>query len=132
MPFDLDINQIFEFLETPLAQNIIFVLRIVFILLSSAMLGFIIWALIKTTWLKRMYLWDLQEVTTYRPYTAKKLYAPWQKIKLRLEAGLESEYKLAVIEADSMLDDIVKGSGFAGDTFTDRLNNLTQATLHIL
>jgi hypothetical protein len=42
---------------------------------------------------------------------------------------LESEYKLAVIEADSVLDDILKRMGFAGQTLGERLEKLTSASL---
>ena len=53
----------------------------------------------------------------------------WAKITSRLETGLESEYKLAVIEADSILDNILNRMGFSGETLGERLNKLTVATL---
>ncbi len=74
-------------------------------------------------------MWDLQEFTTYHPYGVKKLYKQWQKIKMRLDTGLESEHKLAVIEADSILDDTLKKSGFAGETLGEMLEKLTEATV---
>src|SRR4030043_615089 len=129
MPVNLDTSQFFSFLNTPLFHSVIFVVRIIFIVASVGFLGFIIWALVKTLYLKRLFFYDLQEFMTVHSYGAKKLYSSWQKIKKRLETGLESEYKLAVIEADLIIDDILKGAGFTGATFSERVNNLTEATL---
>ena len=122
-------TQLYNFLNTPLVNNLIMILRIVFLVVSATLLGFIIFALIKTTWLRRMYIWDLKEFLTYRPYGVRKLYRQWQKIKTRLDTGLESEYKLAVIEADSITNDILKGMGFGGETLSERLEKITEATI---
>jgi hypothetical protein len=118
-----------DFFSSSVLGDIIFVLRIIFIVVSLAMFGFIVWALIKTTWLRRYILWDAQEFLTYHPYGVKKLYKSWQKIKVRLESGLESEYKLAVMEADSLLDEVLKNLGIAGDTLGEKLEKVTEATL---
>ena len=42
---------------------------------------------------------------------------------------MESEHKLAVIEADSMLDNILKRMGFGGESLGERLEKLTVASL---
>jgi hypothetical protein len=129
MPFNFDIEHFFSFLKTPFFQNLIPILKIVSIAFCSLMLGFIIWASLKTDYFRRRYFWDWKEFATFHPYTAKKLYGKWQKIRGRLNSGLETEYKLAVIEADSLMDEIIKGMGFTGETFPIRLKNLTTATL---
>ena len=53
----------------------------------------------------------------------------WQKIQQRLETANEAEYKLAVIEADGMLNDILLRMGFRGETLGDRLKILTSAII---
>lgn len=123
------IQSIINFFSNPLAGNTISIIRIIFIVVSALMLGFIIWALFKTTWLKRYILWDAQEFLSYHPYGVKRLYKQWQRIKLRLETGLESEYKLAVMESDSLLDDVLKSMGIAGETLAERLEKVADATL---
>ena len=42
---------------------------------------------------------------------------------------MESEYKLAIIEADSILDEILKRMGYMGDSLGERLEKLTSASL---
>ena len=121
--------EISQYLNSPLFHNIIFVARIVFIVISALLFGFIIFGLVKTSWLRRLILEDMQEFLTYLPRGVKKLYRQWQRIKQRLDTGLESEYKLAVTEADSVLDDVLRKAGFTGETLGERLEKVTQATV---
>lgn len=126
-----EISQILEIinLNNPVFSQFIFILRIVLIIISAFFLGFIVFALIKTYYLRRLILWDVQEFLTYKPYAAKKLYKQWQGTKARLGTGLESEYKLAVIEADSVLNDVLEKMGFAGATLGERLEKVTDETI---
>ncbi|MDD5145889.1 MAG: hypothetical protein PHF44_03565 [Candidatus Pacebacteria bacterium] len=117
------------FFNSPIFAYIIIGLKIIFITASAAMLGFIIYALITTLYLKRLFLWDWQEFFTFKPYGARHLARQWQKIMARLDTGLESEYKLAIIEGDSVLDDVLKIMGFAGETLGERLEKVTPAIL---
>jgi len=123
--FETIINEIIQFLLFPEFSGWLLVIKIIFIFFGLFFLGFTVWALINTTWLKRILLWDLKEILTYRPYGAKKLKKEWKKIKERLETGLESEIKLAVIEADSLVDQILKNLGYAGESFGEKLDKLT-------
>ena len=45
----------------------------------------------------------------------------WEKIIKRLESENVSEYKVAIIEADAMIDDLLKKMGYSGDNMGDRL-----------
>ncbi len=121
--------EIISWLISPTFSGWLLILKILFIVAVLILLGFIIFALAKTSWLKRLLIWDLVEFFSFRPYGVRKVVKAWAKITARLETGLESEYKLAVIEADSMLDDILKRMGFGGETLGERLEKLTAATL---
>jgi hypothetical protein len=125
----MDINQIISFILNPTFSGWLLFLKILFIFFSSLLLGFIIFALIKTTWLKRLIIWDLEEFLTYRHFGVSKVARKWERIKKRLEGGIESEAKLAIIEADSMLDGILERMGFGGKTLGERLDKLTTASL---
>jgi len=125
----MNINDIISFILNPTFPDWVLVLKTIFILVSLVFVGFIIFALIKTTWLKRMIIWDAQEFLTYRPFGVSKVVRRWQKIKKRLETGIESEAKLAIIEADKTLDDTLKRMGFGGVSLGERLGRLTVASL---
>jgi len=123
------INDIISFIFNPVFTDWLLFLKILLIILSLILSGFIIFAFIKTSWLKRMLIWDIVEFFSFRPYGIRKVEKDWAKITARLETDLESEWKLATIEADSILNDILMKMGFAGETLGERLDRLTIATL---
>jgi hypothetical protein len=45
----------------------------------------------------------------------------WQEIKSHANSPKESEWKFAVIEADKLVDDVLKSAGFAGESMGERL-----------
>ena len=122
-------ENIISFILNPTLNGWLLILKILFIVAALILLGFIIFVLAKTLWLKRLLIWDLVEFFSFRPYGIRKVVKAWAKITARLETGRESEYKLAVIEADSMLNDILKRMGFGGETLGERLEKLTTAIL---
>jgi hypothetical protein len=121
-----DINQI---LSSPVFRTILLIIKIVFIVISVFYTVFIVYALIYSSWLKKYILMDLEEFLTVRPYGVKKLYQQWQKLKQKLDTGLESDYKLAVIEADSTLDGILKKEGYVGETLGEKLEKVDAVVL---
>ncbi len=123
------LNNIITFILFPRFEGPFFLLRIVFIIFSLGFAVFAIWAHLNSGWLQRFFLEDVFEITTYKPYAARELARRWSKIVERLKAGIESEYKLAIIEADTMLEDILKGEGYAGETIGDRLKQITSDIL---
>jgi len=118
-----------ELLKNPHFTPAVEALKIFLIVFSAFMFGFIVWALHHTTWLKRFLLEDMAEITTYRPYGTQKSNKEWEKILARLDSEMESEYKLAIIEADGILDNVLKRMGYSGETLGDKLNSLSVATL---
>ena len=105
------------------------VLKVVLTIVSLLSIAGIIFFALNSSWAKLLFLQDASEFTRSRPYGVRKIIKAWNKIRGRLETGLESEYKLAVIEADNMLNDTLKRMGFAGETLLEKLKNLTSATL---
>jgi len=60
------------------------------------------------------------ELTTKR----KKLKTKWLKIKGKLASQNEAEYKVAIIEADDLIGDLIRRLGFAGENMGERLDNI--------
>ena len=119
-----DLNEIIQFILYPKIEGWLLVIKIIFLAFGSFFFGFVIWALINTSWLKRIFLQDIKEILTYRPYGLKKFIKEWKKIEERLDTGLESEAKLALIEADSLLDEALKRLGYPGESLGERLEKL--------
>lgn len=127
-------QKIFNFFINPQSSgggvyNWLLLYQSIFILISLFLLGFIIYALIKTSWLKRVVLWDLKEILTSKPYIAKKYASKWKKIKQKAATGLESERKLAVLEADEILAESLKIMGYEGQSLDERLEKITKDIL---
>jgi len=51
----------------------------------------------------------------------------WEKIKRYLASDNSSDWRRAILEADSILDDIIKKIGYQGETFGDRLSQIKPA-----
>ena len=65
------------------------------------------------------------------PEAAKEspLGSRWEEIQRHLNSVKEAEWKFAVIEADSLVDYILKSAGYPGDTMGDRLKNIDKSQI---
>jgi hypothetical protein len=61
--------------------------------------------------------------------TTKKMRKRWNKIENRLKTGNVSQFKVAVIEADKIIDDILKGVGYKGENMAERIEKIMPAHL---
>ncbi len=117
------------FVVSPSGSGLFVAFQTLFILLSIGLVVFIILALSKCSWLKFRFIFDIVEFLTYRPFGTKKIEKDWKKINLRLNSGLESEYKLAIIEADNMLNQVLKDMRYDGDGLIERLESVKGTVL---
>lgn len=53
-----------------------------------------------------------------------KMEKKWEKIKSRLKSESVSQYKVAILEADAIVDDILSRVGYRGNNITERLEQL--------
>jgi len=125
----MPLKDIINLIAYPPFAKWLFIPEILFLALTLFFIGFIVFSLINSTWLKKMILYDAQEFVRHKPFGTKKVARDWNKIKARLDTGLEAEYKLAVLEADSMMDDVLKRMGFSGANLGERLDKLTVVSL---
>ncbi|MBZ9569811.1 hypothetical protein KJA16_02715 [Patescibacteria group bacterium] len=104
-------------------------LKILFLIISLFFLFGIIYFLLKTGWLKRLFLQDLVEFLSFKPYAIRKVSQTWKKIIKGLEKVSESETKLAIIEADDLLNEILERMGYPGETLGEKLKQLSEVIL---
>lgn len=50
-----------------------------------------------------------------------KLRKKWDKIKQKMETKAEADYKIAIIEADDVIDDLIKRMQYPGENMGERL-----------
>lgn len=118
------IEEIIQFLLYPKISGWLLVIKWVFLGFSLFFFGYILWGLFKTSWLKKMFLLDLIEFLTFRPIERGKIEREWKKIKKKLESNLEAEIKLAVIEADGLVEEALKSAGYGDGSLEEILNKL--------
>lgn len=73
----------------------------------------------------------VKELLPPQPATSG-LNARWDEIEKHINSTREAEWKFAVIEADKLVDELLKGAGFPGDTMGDRLMNIQPGQLTTL
>lgn len=50
----------------------------------------------------------------------------WEEVLRHMDSEREAEWKFAVIEADKLVDNMLKKAGYSGDTMGDRLINISK------
>jgi len=120
------INNIIDFFTSPI---FLFYLKIIFITIGAVLSFGIILILINTNWAKFRFLEGWTEFLIYRPFGVNRTFKQWVKISKRLEPGKAEDYKMSLIEADSLLDDVLKRMGFKGENMKERLEQIDAKTL---
>lgn len=127
---NIDLNQILSFLtDPPQLPKIIWIIKIVFISVSLILLPLIVFLLIKSSWVRYKYLDDYTEFFKKRPYGTKKEFKKWAKINRRLESNSKSDYKMAIIEGDDFLKEVLKEMKYKGDFLDDILKEVNSRVL---
>jgi len=88
--------------------------KIFFILFNLGVIAFIIYVWASTIYLRRLFIWDLVEFFTFRAFNVKLIDKEWRRIKKRLITQKSVEMKLAVIEADVLMNDVLSRQGYSG------------------
>ncbi len=118
-----------ELIPSPFGE-ILGALKIIFLAVSLALIVFIVFILLKSSYLKSFFFEDTKEFLQFKTHGASKLVKEWKKINKKLESELESEYKLAVIEADVLLDEVLSRMGHTEETIEEKLKATTSAELY--
>lgn len=126
---NIDLEAVLAFLLSDDLQFKLLAVKIAFMAASAALVGLIIFLMSKTHYWDWLYLQDVNQFFTMRSFGGKKISRQWVKTLERLEKGLEPDYKLAVIEADELLDSSLKKMGYEGQTLEERLGKIPSTTL---
>ncbi len=103
--------------------------KYIFIAASAFLAGVIIYARYKTRWARIGKMKAASEFFQTTAYEAAQFVKKWETVKKRLEKGWESENKLAVIEADEMLEEVLKRCAYTGKNVEERLSKVPDSVL---
>jgi len=110
---------------SPQIATIMDYFRYFFIGLSGIMIISIIYFITNTNLLEEKYYKDLSEFTKTSPYGKAKVSKSWEKLKEKFADDIESERKLAVVEADDLIGSVLEEAGYEGDSLEERLENVS-------
>lgn len=109
------------------AENLL-ALQLISFFISTILLGFTIYFLVKINLIGEgveHYLGVVAGADVSKRRTLKA----WKQIQKRLKTKKESQLKLAVLEADQILNEILRMAGYQGKNLDERLSQITPAEL---
>ncbi len=74
----------------------------------------------------------VSELVPPAPARGGALQARWDEILRHMDSAKEAEWKFAIIEADKLVDDVLRKAGFPGDMLGERLMNIQEGQLTTL
>ena len=104
------------------------------ILLTLAAILFItviIYSSIRIRELRQKELADLKKFIVHEPASSGK-NEKWEKIQTDIQSTNPSDWRLAIIEADTVLDDMVKVMGYKGEDLGERLKSVEPSDFETL
>ena len=124
---NLFMGEILSFIQPPGWLNrFISVYKIFAAVFSIAAFLAIVWVIIR---LNRLifstYVQNMAVALNAETLPADKISKQWLKIKDRIDRNTEAEWKLAVIEADKLVDEVLKKMGYPGEDISERLKIAT-------
>ena len=117
----LHITDFIYYISDPQLQEILFPVKLVFVAFTMFFLIAVIYFMMNSSWLQYKFLEDVTEFFSWQSYGLRQIAKRWEKIKKRLDSGSESEYKLAIIEAEDFLIEVMEDRGYEGKDFNEAL-----------
>ena len=104
--------------------------KIIFLLFALFFFGVMVYFFKKTSWFEKIFLQDFIELTTFSAFGAAKSREAFRKIMERLKTQNEDEAKLAIIEADDLLNESLNKIGHKKEeSLGEKLDEVTPDTL---
>jgi hypothetical protein len=98
------------------------------LLLTLLFVGAAIYVGIATGWFA-LYGDRIQDVALRKDMPKKRSLKAWRSIQRHYFAGSDNDLKVALVEADNLLDEALRVGGVRGENLGDRLKSLTEAQL---
>lgn len=106
-------------------------LKAVSIFITAFFVAATIFFAVKTGWLA-VKVDRLEDILLKSNIPKKRSIKAWNNIKTHFFAGDERDLKIAIIEADNLLDEALRLTGFRGATLGDKLKMLDESRLPTL
>ncbi len=114
-------DAIAKYFQSPEFFNLFGTIKTILMILSIIFAAILVIIIIKMGSLIKEEVTELKEGLMPPEEATNAQDNRWQEIKSHVNSFKESEWKFAVIEADKLVDDVLKSAGFAGESMGERL-----------
>ncbi len=120
----MEIFEILRNINSPEIQAKLLPVKIIFGGIGLFFFGMTIFLVSQASWTR--FVWfDVREFFAFRAFGLRKATGRWRRTMARLTTANEAEYKLAIMEADSILDEVLRKMNIAGENLTERLEKIS-------
>jgi hypothetical protein len=126
------IKDFIYYISSSQIQDMLFPVKLIFVFFAMFFLAFVIYFMINSSWLQYKFLEDVTEFFSWQAYGFREISKQWDKIKKRIESGAESDYKLAVIDAEDFLIEVLEKRGYEGKDFKESVEKAGRLLAPIL
>lgn len=113
--------------------ELIWKLKLISIILSVAFGALFVYFFLKFQKLVKFKISTIKSLySSLEPAKGGAVQSKWEEIVRHSRSSHEAEWKLAIIEADKLVDDILKSAGYPGETMGDRLMSIEGGQLESL
>ncbi|MBU2539912.1 hypothetical protein KJ786_02025 [Patescibacteria group bacterium] len=123
------ITDIISIITSPELQRELLPAKVVFIFFTIVFFVSIIYFIFNSSYLNYQFIYDARGFFNIGAPDLRKTIRRWNKIKKRVKTGVEYEYKLALMEAEELFNDVLKDKGFEGKNFEERVQNVGKIQL---
>lgn len=121
-------QKIIDFFGSYKWQEIVFVVKFIFIIISLLLIILIIILLLKIITGSTLHKPLISSRRLEPTFNKKKISRKWKKIAKRIESEVEANYKLAVLEADKIFNNIIKEFGYGTEKRLSNIDEIKQAS----
>lgn len=101
---------------------------LLFKVVSAAVSALFLWGIVHAVRGSRLInhsVEKLMDVFNVKTIAKRRAIQAWRQVKERMARGTETNYKLAILEADRILDEVLKLMALPGQTMDERLSQVT-------
>lgn len=98
------------------------------VVVSAALIGATVFFIIKTGWLA-VHINRIQDVILKTNLPKKEVERTWKSIQEHFFTGSDNDLKIAIIEADKLLNEALRSAGIQGNALSDRLKKIKSSDL---
>ncbi len=128
--FNFSWDSIWLFFQSDAWHNFLSTLQPLCIIAILIYIFIIIWAIWKSTWAYWYISADFYDFTHGGPITPETIVQKkWKKVKKRLDSLNEANWKLAIIEGEELVEEVLEKMGYKGEGLREKLKGVDESQI---